>query len=189
MKTGWSVTATPLSLPDAAALSALRAWHEGLSSRDAVARYLGERRAAGQSSRGVIGETRRDIAAFARSRHREDLAKFFTGPAPKGPAAPRSVATTVELLRNAAVPDPLIGDGVDLWLEPRVATALGAAGIRTVADLTLRVPRRRRWWVGIAGLGVGGARRIEAFVAAHPDLTERARALVVTTAPEHVVPW
>jgi hypothetical protein len=44
---------------------------------------------------------------------------------------------------------------------------LRKAGIKTLADLTLRVPRRRRWWVDIDGLGVAGARRIEAFFAAH----------------------
>lgn len=189
MKTGLSVTATPVSLPDAAALAALRGWHEGLSSKDAVTRYLSEARPPGQSSRGLIGAIRRDIAAFARSRHRDDLAKLFTGTARKGPAAARAVAAAVEQLRSAAVPIPLIGDGVDDWLEPRVAAILRKAGIKTLADLTLRVPRRRRWWVDIDGLGVAGARRIEAFFAAHSALTDRARALLVTTAPSELVPW
>ena len=58
----------------------------------------------------------------------------------------------------------------------RLVGALHAVGIRTLADLTLRVPRRRRWWAGIAGLGPAGARHIEAFFAQHPALTERARA-------------
>jgi plasmid stabilization system protein ParE len=128
-----------------------------LSSREAVARYLGEVRAAGQSSRGLIGVIRRDIAAFAGSRHHSDLPKLFTGTARKGPVAARAVAAAIEQLRAAAVPAPLIGDGVDLWLEPRVATVLRNAGIKTLADLTLRVPRRRRWWVAIDGLGVAGA--------------------------------
>ena len=190
MKIVLSVTAPALSLPDATALAALRAWHEGLSSRDAVTRYLGEARVvAGQSSRGVIGAIRRDIAAFARSRHREDLAKLFTGPARKGPAAVRAMATAIEQLRSATVPVPLIGDGVDHWLEPRIVAVLRKAGIKTLADLTLRVPRRRRWWVDIDGLGVAGARRIEAFFAAHSALTDRARALLVTTSPSEVVPW
>ena len=162
METSLSVTATSLSLPDAAALAALRAWHEGLSSRDAVARYLGQARSAGQSSRGVIGAIRRDIAAFARSRHRDDLAELFVGPARKGPAAARAMAAAIEQLRNATVPVPLIGDGVDDWLEPRVAAVLRKAGVKTLADLTLRVPRRRRWWAGINGIGAAGARRIEA---------------------------
>jgi hypothetical protein len=78
VETGLSVTVRALSLPDADALAALRAWHEGLSSRDAVTRYLGEARSAGQSSRGVIGAIRHEIAAFARSRHRGDLAKLFS---------------------------------------------------------------------------------------------------------------
>jgi site-specific recombinase XerD len=189
VETGLSVTATPLSLPDAASLAALRAWHEGLSSRDAVSRYFGRARAAGQSSRGVIGAIRREIAAFVKSRHRDDLAKLFTGPARKGPAAARAMAAAIEQLRSAADPVPLIGDGVDLWLAPRVAAVLRRAGIKTLADLTLRVPRRRRWWVDIDGLGAAGARQVEAFFAEHADLTDRARALLVTTATSEVVPW
>ena len=112
---------------------------------------------AGQSSRGVIGAIRRDIASFARSRHRDDLAKLLTGPARKGAAAARAMAAAIDQLRSAAVPVPLIGDGVDLWLEPRVTAVLRQAGIKTLADLTLRVPRRRRWWAGINGIGAAGA--------------------------------
>ncbi|KVZ70486.1 integrase, partial [Burkholderia ubonensis] len=61
--------------------------------------------------------------------------------------------------------------------------------IRTLADLTVRIPRRRRWWSAIAGLGVAGARRIEAFFAAHPALTERARALIAVVPSGSIVPW
>lgn len=189
MQTGLSVTATALSLPDAAALAALRAWHEGLSSSDAVRRYLGDARSAGQSSRGLIGAIRREIAAFATSRHRDDLARLFTGPGRKGAAAARAMATAIEQLHSATVPSPLIGDAVERWLEPRVAAVLRRAGIKTLADLTLRVPRRRRWWVDIDGLGAAGARRIEAFFAAHTDMTDRARALLVTQVPSDVLPW
>ena len=81
------------------------------------------------------------------------------------------MSTAIEQLRLAAVPLPLIGDGVEHWLEPRVAAMLRKAGFKTSADLTLRVARRCRWWADIGGLGVTGARRIEAFFAAHPDLT------------------
>lgn len=189
MKTSLPVIAAPLSLPDAEALAALRAWHEGLTSRDAVTRYLRDARAAGQSARRVIGAIRRDIAAFARLRHHEDLAKLFTGPARKGAAAARAMTAAIEQLRSAAVPVPLIRDRVDDWLGPRIAEVLRKVGIKTLADLTLRVPRRRRWWVDIDGLGVAGARRIEAFFAAHSVLTDRARALLATTAQSGVVPW
>jgi hypothetical protein len=39
------------------------------------------------------------------------------------------------------------------------------------------------------GLGVAGARQVEAFFAAHPALTERARALVTSAAPPDLLPW
>jgi hypothetical protein len=43
--------------------------------------------------------------------------------------------------------------------------------------------------VAVPGLGAASARQIEAFFAAYPPLTERARALVVVDAPENIVPW
>jgi site-specific recombinase XerD len=58
-----------------------------------------------------------------------------------------------------------------------------------MADLTVRIPRRRHWWSAIAGLGVAGARRIETLFAAHPTLTERARALIAAVPPANIVPW
>ncbi|KVN60763.1 integrase [Burkholderia ubonensis] len=83
---------------------------------------------------------------------------------------------------------PLITDTIDLWLPPRIVEALHTHGIRTLADLTVRIPRRRCWWSAIAGLGVAGARRIEAFFAAHPALSERARTLIVAARPAGIVP-
>lgn len=77
----------PTQLPDAAALSVLRAWHEGLPSRDSVDRYISQARGAGASARGVIGAIRRQVAAVAMARHRMDLARHFAGPARKGAAA------------------------------------------------------------------------------------------------------
>jgi site-specific recombinase XerD len=176
-------------LPSKAEIAALRAWHEGFSSRDAVEQFLPGVRAASASSRGVIGAIRRQIAAFARVRHRDDLAALFEGPARHSAAAARRVVAAVDTMRTAALPEPLIGDDIERWLPPRTIGPLHAAGIRTLADLTVRVPRRRRWWAAIAGLGVAHARQIETFFAAHPDLTERARALVVLPAPSDVSPW
>ena len=80
-------------------------------------------------------------------------------------------------------------DAVDQWLPPRIVEALHAHGIRTLADLTVRIPRRRRWWFAIAGLGLASARRVEAFFVAHPALTERARALIVAAPAGDIVPW
>ncbi|NML17306.1 site-specific integrase [Azohydromonas caseinilytica] len=183
------MTQAALQLPDAAALSALRAWHEGLSSRQAVERFIPDRRAAGGSSRSVIGAVRRQMAAFATSRQRDDLARLFAGAARKGADAARVVALAIEALRGAPVPEPLIGDDVARWLPARIAAVLRNNGIRTLAELTLRVPRRKRWWVGIDGLGQAMARHIEAFFAAHPLLTERARALVVAAPGSGLSPW
>lgn len=57
---------------------------------------------------------------------------------------------------------------------------LRAYGIVTLEDLTVRVPRRRQWWLVIDGLGAATAKEIETFFALHPGLTERARALVAS---------
>lgn len=126
MKIVRSVTseAAAAQLPDMAALSALRAWHEGLSSREAIDRFIPTAREPGASARGVIGAVRRRIAAFALTRHREDLARHFAGPARKGPAAARAVMAAIDELRRAPVPEPLIGDAVSAWLPTRIAAAL-----------------------------------------------------------------
>ncbi|WP_332452120.1 phage integrase family protein, partial [Burkholderia ubonensis] len=182
-----STDETEPGFPDEAELAALRSWYAGLDARAAVARYLGDRRAVGASSRGVLGQIRRQLVAYAQARHRADLAAAFVDRPTK--AAADVVARAIVTLRNLPVPAPQITDAVDLWLPPRVVAALGAHDIRTLADLTVRIPRRRRWWSAIAGLGVAGARRIEAFFAAHPTLTERARALIVAAPSGGIVPW
>jgi len=52
----------------------------GLNSRDAVEQYLGPTKVAGQSSRSMITAIRRELAAFACSRQRLDLAHLFEVP-------------------------------------------------------------------------------------------------------------
>lgn len=175
--------------PDADSLAALRGWYAGLSSRAAVARYLSGCRAAGESSRGLIGSIRLQLVAFARSRHRPDLAAVFehtmTDRRDRAGAAERAIRT----LQSLPAPQPQVTDDVALWLAPRTVNALHAHGIRTLADLTVRIPRRRQWWTRIKGLGATGAQAIEAFFAAHPALTERARALITGAQPAGIVPW
>jgi hypothetical protein len=80
----------------------------------------------------------------------------------------RAMAHVIETLR--ALPPP----------QPRASTRW--------RQQTLRVPRRRRWWTAVPRLGATGARQVEAFFAAHPELTERDRALVAVPALE-VQPW
>jgi len=175
--------------PNAASLAALRAWYEGLSAREAVARYLGQSKADGQSSRGMLGVIRRQLVDLARRRHRGDLAALFDHPVSERSKHARAVTRAIELLPTLPMPEPLIGDDIASWLEPRAVLALQAQGIKTLAALTVRIPRRRRWWAAIPGLGVAGARQIEAFFAAHPLLTERARALVVIPDAQDIMPW
>lgn len=182
-------TATHMDFPDAAALAALRAWHAGLSTRDAVSRYLDDARATGQSSRGMVSKIRRQLAAYARYRLREDLAQLFEFPAAERAAKGREADHAIETLRGLPPPAPAISDDIGLWLAPTAVEALRACDIHTLADLTVRIPRRRQWWRGISGLGVAGARRIEAFFAGHPQLTARARALIEAEPRGVIVPW
>lgn len=69
--------ATPVAMPDAASLAALRAWYEGISASDAVSRYLGHTKVAGQSSRAMLSAIRKQLKYQARRLHRPDLANVF----------------------------------------------------------------------------------------------------------------
>ncbi|KWI26340.1 site-specific integrase [Burkholderia stagnalis] len=175
--------------PEAASLAALRSWYAGLSSRAAVARYLPGRRAAGESSRGLIGALRRQLIAFAHCRHRPDLAAVFEHTMTERRDRANAVERAIRTLQFLPAPQPQITDDVALWFAPRTVSALHAYGIRTLAELTVRIPRRRQWWLQIRGLGAIGAQTIETFFAAHPALTERARALITVAQPAGVVPW
>lgn len=179
----------PAGFPSLGELAALRAWYEGVSSREAVDRYLGAQRTKGESSRGVIRRIRQAIIAFARTRHHADLVELLDHPDSKRADLSRKVFQALDYLRNAPVPEPLVTDDIGKWFPARTCQALQAYGIRTLADLTVRVPRRRMWWAGIDGLGSTGAKHIEAFFAQHPQLTERARALIPMAANADIVPW
>jgi site-specific recombinase XerD len=178
-----------LPFPDTASLAALRAWYAGVGSREAVERYCPYALEGGQSARGVIGRVRRQLADFALSRHRADLARLFQCVAGARTRHRKAATRALDILPSIPIPQPQVSDAIGAWLLPRVVPVLHQHGIRTLADLTVRIPRRRRWWRTIPGLGVRSARHIESFFAAHPALTERARALIVAATPEPVVPW
>lgn len=175
--------------PSAAEVSALRAWYEGLSSLEAVDRYLSAAKADGESSRKIVGNIRKRLVSFAKSRHQTDFVKVFTHRDTDRAKVGRAAIRSIEVLKNVPVLAPTIGDNVDRWLCERTVRALHAHGIKTLADLTIRIPRRRMWWTGIEGLGATGARQIEVFFAAHPHLTDRARQLVCVQPDLDVVPW
>jgi site-specific recombinase XerD len=176
-------------MPDAASLAALRAWYEGLPARECAARYLGHVKSDGQSSRGMLSAIRRQLRVLAKHLHRRDLASLFDHPDSERSRRARDVANAIALLPSLSAPEPMLGDDIGQWLEPRAVKALQAKGIKTLAALTVRIPRRRRWWTAIPGLGKAGARRIEVFFAEHPELTERARALVLKEQDQEIVPW
>lgn len=181
--------ATPAGFPDADEIAVLRAWYAGMSTRDAVNRYLPGRLRQGRSARGVLGQIRRALVLVARRAKREDLATLMGHPVAERARHTKPVAQAIEVLRYGKPPEPVSSDPVERWFRERVARALQAHGITTLADLTVRTPRRRQWWRAIPGLGVTCAKQIEAFFAAHPALTERARALIATTRAGSVVPW
>ncbi|MFP4854856.1 phage integrase family protein, partial [Paraburkholderia sp. BR14264] len=80
------------------------------------------------------------------SRQRADLATLFECPAHKRMQHSHATAQAAETLRTLPSPPPQIGDDIARWLPDRAVRALYAADIRTLADLTVRIPRRRQWW-------------------------------------------
>lgn len=179
----------PVDFPDADELAMLRAWYVGTPVRKAVERYLPQRVGAGRSARSVLGGIRRRLAKVARQVGRPDLAAVFEHPDGERLREAKTVADAIEILRHARLPIPQISDDIGLWLPARAVSVLRAHDIATLADLTVRIPRRREWWKAVPGLGPASARRIEAFFAAHPALSERARALIAVCGSGAVVPW
>ncbi|AJZ56577.1 phage integrase family protein [Paraburkholderia fungorum] len=193
MKTRLTSTPSPephrLDFPDADELAMLHAWYASMPVRKAAERYVPDRLAAGQSARGLLGELRRRLAKLARQACRPDLAAVFEHADGERFREAKAVADAIEVLRCAGSPTPQISDDIGLWLPARAVSVLRAYDIATLADLTVRIPRRRQWWKAVPGLGPASAWRIEAFFAAHPALSERARALIAVRGPGAVVPW
>ncbi len=179
----------PGDFPGADELAALRAWYAGLSTREAVLRYLPLALGEGRSARGVLGQIRRRLVAIAEAAQRDDLVELLVHPAHTRDQHAKAVALAIEALRTARPPEPGIADDVARWFAPRVVRVLRAHGIETLADLTVRIPRRRQWWKAVSGLGAASAHSIEAFFAAWPALTDRARALIAASQHNDIVPW
>jgi len=165
--------------PDAAAIAALRARQQGVDAHKAVAQYVPERVSRGRSARQILGEIRRDLVQYARVRGREDLGLLITRCATQGAKGLPMLDHALQQLRELPLPPPQIADDVERWLPAAAARPLKEQGITTLAELTLRIPRSRAWYQAIPGLGPALARRVEEFFAANPELTERARALVL----------
>lgn len=187
-----SVVVSSNGLPTADSLAALRAWYEGLTAREAVRRYLGNAKADGQSSRAILTAVRVQLARAAERLHRPDLEAALLGtgePSATGARKASLLNAAVDALVATPRPTPQLTDGVERWFTHRTATALQRSKIRTLAELTLRVPRRKMWWRGVEGLGAVGAKKVEEFFAAHPGLIQQARALVPVPLTSEVAPW
>ncbi|WP_069263876.1 phage integrase family protein [Paraburkholderia nodosa] len=170
--------------PSDAELAALRSRYEGVGAREAVSRYLDHQRVTDASARSALGRVRRRLAAYARERNRPDLAAAFLEQPAQGGSP--SISRAIETLRRLPLPLPALADPVSMWLPPRIVTALMAHGLHTIADLVVRIRFRHRWWEPVRGLGAAGASHIEAFLAAHSDLGERAYAAL---AASPLAPW
>lgn len=153
-----------------------------------MAQYLPQCVGEGRPARTALGDVRRQLEDHARRCRRDDLALLLMHPSSERHKHVRAVMASIEVLRGLTVPRPLVTDPIDRWLPTRIAKPMLAQDLRTLADLTVRVPRRRRWWTAIPGLGAVGARQVESFFAAHPSLTTAARALLPAAAPHDVVP-
>lgn len=174
--------------PSEPQMAALRAYQDGLDARGCVERYLPQALRAGRSARGVLGEIRRMLVGQAERRHRTDLRNVLLKAGRDRRLSSRALQFAIDALAKSLAPVPIITDEVEKWLAPRISKALRRKSIHTLADLTVRIPRRRGWWRRIDGLGIKGARTIEAFFAAHPGLTARARALIAIDEPD-LIPW
>lgn len=176
----------PCGLPGIASLAALRAWYSGMSAATAVAQYLSAE--DGRAPRAQISAIRRQIETHARQCRRDDLAKTVMHSSVGRVKQVNAVMVAIEQLRDLQVPLPLVTDPIERWFPERLSAPMKAHGWRTLADLMVHVPRRRRWWTAVSGLGAIGARQVEAFFALHPRLTDAARALVPKAAPASVTP-
>lgn len=182
-------TREPASFPGADELAVLRAWYAGVAVRQAVERYRPSALGDGKSARGVLGRIRRKLITVARAAHRDDLATLLSHAPEERASHAKPVAQAIDILRTARPPEPQIADDIAQWFAPRAVRVLQAHGIATLADLTVRIPRRRQWWKAVPGLGMASARAIEALFASWPALTEKARALVAASQRSEIVPW
>lgn len=145
-------------------MAALRAWYQGLDTREAVSRYVDASLTTASSARSVIRHIRNQLREFARLRLRSDLADLLGHKESERNKLARAVFEAIETLRSSPPAMPQIGDLIERWLAPQAVKALHAYGVRTLTDLTARIVRRKIWWPNIPGLGQTGARQIEVFL-------------------------
>jgi len=88
-----------------------------------VSHYLSHENLDGESSRGMLTRIRRQLAAFARSRQREDLAELFMQPAASRIGDAHAVRAAIDILQHAPTPVPVITDQVTRWFSRPIVRA------------------------------------------------------------------
>lgn len=139
-----AIPSTPEGFPSASELAALRAWYQGLNTREAVTRYLDGSLTTASSARPIIRSIRRQLREFARLRLRPDLAKLIGHRESERTKLARAVFQAIETLRSSPAPMPQISDAVERLLAPQPVKALHAYGIRTLTDLAVRIAKRKK---------------------------------------------
>ncbi len=179
-----------MRFPSAAELAVFRASMEGIGSREAVIRFAPNLLENGESARAVIGRIRRALQKAARDRGRPDYVHLLDSTKTRvGTRRAGLVVAAIDDLQTLKASTPFIGDKVAAWLSPRTSAALESAGLKTLAAVALQMARRRQWWTQVSGLGLAGARAVEAFFGAHPHMADQVGALTATPVASGVVPW
>lgn len=175
---------------------ALARWFAGSSAAAALAGVGGTvtegRNGTTQTPKNRIRILHRRLLDLAHAQGRSDLAERLAVRAKKpGEATALAQREAIELLvLRGSRRDPLVTDAVGEWFDGATTRTLATHGVRTLADLTVRVPRRKCWWRAVEGLGPQRARRIEAFFASHEELSAKAHALVAPViARGPLQPW
>ena len=157
--------------------SVLRSWFNGVSDSKSCALFNGRERGDETRSRTTIDRLRRQAAAAARGRGREDLAAIFLCKPGERKESRQAFEGAIWALKNHEQVEPGMDDDVGLWLGSRLANALRAGGVSKVAQLTARYCHGQSWWKEFAGLGKDGAKRVSRFFVYHPELLKRGRTL------------
>lgn len=157
--------------------SVLRSWFNGVSDSKSCALFNGRERGDETRSRTTIDRLRRQAAAAARARGREDLASIFRCKPNDRKENRQAFEGAIWALKHHDKVEPGMDDDVGIWLGSRLSNALRAGGVSQVAQLTARYCHGKGWWKEFPGLGKAGAQRVSRFFAEHPDLLKRGRAL------------
>jgi len=101
--------------------------------------------------------------ALAVRRRRTDLVSVLERAGRDPKLSAQRLRRALDDLARSRASTPQITDSVEIWFRPRIVRALHAHLIRTLADLTVRVPRLKGWWRKVEGLGAAGAHKVELF--------------------------